>query len=127
MIYNRLLRTAGPFLLRKWKKIYKDCILTIEDYILLEILRVQAEEFKCVDREKIVNYSKSFKDIFYVIKNKDNNIGYCIYYLKPAFSIKGFEKQAVLSALTIDMNLRSEGFAEKLLKESIDEMKLNGI
>jgi ribosomal-protein-alanine N-acetyltransferase len=47
--------------------------------------------------------------------------------LKPAFSFKGFEKQAVLSALTIDMNLRSEGFAEKLLKESIDEMKLNGI
>lgn len=111
--------------LKQWKK-DKDNVLTIEDYILPEILRVQAEAFKWKP-EKIINYSKSFKDIFYVIKNKDNIIGYCIYCLKPAISLKGFEKQAVLSALTIDTNLRGEGFAERLLKESIDEMKLNGI
>jgi ribosomal-protein-alanine N-acetyltransferase len=47
--------------------------------------------------------------------------------LKPAISLKGFEKKAVLFAFTIDTNLRGEGFAERLLKESIDEMKLNGI
>jgi ribosomal-protein-alanine N-acetyltransferase len=53
--------------------------------MLPEILRIQAEVFKCVNREKLVNYSKIFKEIFYVIKNKDKVIGYCIYYLKQAF------------------------------------------
>jgi len=60
--------------------------------MLPEILRIQAEVFKRVNREKLVNYSKIFKEIFYVIKNKDKVIGYCIYYLKQAFSFKGFEK-----------------------------------
>jgi [ribosomal protein S18]-alanine N-acetyltransferase len=127
MIYNRLLRTAGPFLLRKWKKIYKDCILTIEDYMLPEVLRIQVEVFNRENREKLVNYSKSFRDVFYVINNNDKVIGYCIYYLKPALSFKGFEMQSVLSALAIDINFRGKGFAERLLKESIEEMKLNGI
>ena len=128
MIFNKLLRdTAGPFLLRQWKKIDKEIILTIEDYMLPEVLRIQAEAFKRVNQEKLVNYSKNFRDIFYVIKNKDKIIGYCIYYLRPALSFKGFEKQSVLSALAIDMNFRGEGFAERLLKESIEEMKLNGI
>ena len=128
MIFNRLLRdAAGPFLLRQWKKMDKENILTIEDYMLPEIFRIQAEAFNRENRERLINYSKSFRDIFYVIKNEDNIIGYCIYYLKPALSFKGFEKQAVLSALAIDMNFRGEGFAERLLKESIEEMKLNGI
>ena len=128
MIFNKLLRdTAGPFLLRQWKKIDKENILTIEDYMLPEVLRIQVEAFNRENREKLIKYSKSFRDIFYVIKNGDNIIGYCIYYLKPALSFKGFEKQAVLSALAIDMNFRGEGFAERLLKESIEEMKLNGI
>ena len=128
MIFNKLLRdTAGPFFLRKWKKIDKENILTIEDYMLPEVLRIQVEAFNRENREKLVKYSKIFRDIFYVIKNEDNIIGYCIYYLKPALSFKGFEKQAVLSALAIGMNFRGEGFAERLLKESSEEMKLNGI
>lgn len=127
MICSRLLRTAGPFLLRHWRKIDIDDILTIEDYMLPEVLRIQVEAFNRENRDKLVNYSKSFRNIFYVIKNNDVVIGYCIYYLKPALSFKGFEMQSVLSALAIDMNFRGKGFAEKLLKESIEEMKLNGI
>ena len=127
MICNRLLRSAGPFLLRKWKKIDKEGILTIEDYMLPEVLKIQVEAFTRENRDKLVNYSKSFRDIFYVIKNNDKIIGYCIYYLKPTLSSKGFEIQSVLSALAIDMNFRGKGLAERLLKESIEEMKLNGI
>jgi [ribosomal protein S18]-alanine N-acetyltransferase len=127
MICNRLLRTAGPFLLRQWREIDKDDILTIEDYMLPEVLRIQVEAFNRENREKLVNYSKSFRNIFYVIKNNDAVIGYCIYYLKPALSFKGFEMQSVLSALAIDMNFRGKGVAERLLKKSIEEMKLNGI
>ncbi len=128
MIFNRLLRdVAGPFLLRQWKKMDKENILTIEDYMLPEIFRIQAEAFNRENRERLINYSKSFRDIFYVIKNKDKVIGYCFYYLKPALSFQGFEKQSVLFALAVDINFRGEGFAEKLLKESIEEMKLNRI
>jgi len=62
-----------------------------------------------------------------LLKPKIRLLGYCIYYLKQAFSFKCFEKQSVLWELIIDMNYRGEGFAERLLKESIKEMKLNGI
>lgn len=72
MIFNRLLRdAAGPFLLRQWKKMDKENILTIEDYMLPEIIRIQDKVFSCVNREKSVNHSRAFRDIFYATENKD--------------------------------------------------------
>ena len=53
--------------------------------MLPEILRIQAEGFKHKNHEKIVKYSKNFRNIFYVIKSQDKVVGYCIYYLKPVF------------------------------------------
>ena len=67
------------------------------------------------------------KNTFYVIKSQDKVIGYCTYYLKPTLSLKGFEKQSIINSIAIDSNFRYKGFAKRLLKESIEEMKLNGI
>ena len=128
MILRRLLReTAGTFLERQWEQAEKGNIVLVEERMLPEILRIQAEGFKHINREKIVRYSNSFKKTFYVIENQDKIVGYCIYYLKPALSSKGFEKQSVISEIAIDKNFRGRGFAEKLLKESIEEMKLNTV
>ncbi len=128
MSFKKLLQdTAGIFLLRQWKQIEKENIVPIEDSMLPEILRIQAEGFKNVSPEKLVKYSKNSRNIFYVIKNKGKVVGYCIYYLKPTLSLRGFKKQSVICSIATDRNFRGRGFAGKLLESSIGEMKLNGI
>jgi ribosomal-protein-alanine N-acetyltransferase len=128
MVLKRILRdTAGTFLSKQWKQTEKENIVPVEDSMLPEIFRIQAGGFKQRNQEKIVRYSNSFRKIFYVIKEKDKVVGYCTYYLKPALSFRGLEKQSVISEIAIDRNFRGRGFAEKLLKESIEEMKINRV
>lgn len=88
------------------------------------ILRIQVEGFRNGSLKKLLKYSKNSGNIFYVIKSQDKVIGYCTYYLKMTLSFKGFVKQSVISEISIDRNFRSNGFAERLLNESIEEMKL---
>lgn len=128
MSLNKLLRdTAGNLLVKHWKPIEKEDIVSIEDSMLREVFRIQAEGFKNVSPEKLVKYSKNFRNIFYVIKSRDKIVGYCIYYLKPTLSLKGFEKQSVIYSIATDRNFRGRGFAERLLRSSIEEMKVNRI
>lgn len=54
-------------------------------------------------------------------------MGYCIYYLRPVLSLKGFKKKSVIYSISIDKNFRRKRYGENLLKESIKEMRLNGI
>jgi [ribosomal protein S18]-alanine N-acetyltransferase len=122
-----LLDYAGISLLRQWKQTEKETIMPVEDSMLPEILRIQAEGFKHKNCEKIFKYSKNFRTIFYVIKSQDKVAGYCIYCLRPVISFKGFGKGSVINEIVIDRNFRGKGFAERLLKETIEEMKLNGI
>ncbi|RPJ78298.1 MAG: GNAT family N-acetyltransferase [Alphaproteobacteria bacterium] len=122
-----LLDYIGAFLLRQWKQTERENIISVEDSMFPEIFRIQAEGFKHGNQEKILKYSKNFRDVFYVIKNEDRIAGYCIYYLRAAISSKSFEKQSVISEIAIDRNFRGKRFAERLLKKSIEEMKLNGI
>ncbi|MGB9132523.1 MAG: GNAT family N-acetyltransferase [Methanosarcina sp.] len=126
--FKKLLRdTVGTFLLRQWKQTEKGDIVSIEESMLPEVFRIQEEGFKNGNKEKIAIYSKKMKKIFYVIMSQDKVVGYCIYYLKSALSLKGFEKISVICAIATDSNYRGRGFAERLLKKSIEEMKLNGI
>lgn len=120
-----LLDTAGIFLLKGWKQIEKENVGTVDDTMLPEILRIQAEGFKYERQGEIIQYSKKFRNVFYVIKIQDKVIGYCIYRLKPAFSSRGFEKKSVIYSIAIDSKFRNKGFGRKLLEESIKEMKLN--
>ncbi|AKJ37730.1 GNAT family N-acetyltransferase [Methanosarcina barkeri] len=119
--------TTGNLLVKKWKSIEKGDIVSIEDDMLPEVLRIQAEGFKNGSSEKLIRYSKNSKNIFYVMKSKDEIVGYCVYYLKPAISLKGFEKKSVISSIATDKNFRGRGFAERLLRISTEEMKVNGI
>jgi ribosomal-protein-alanine N-acetyltransferase len=92
-----------------------------------EILKIQAEGFQYKNEKDIIRYSNMMRNTFYVILSQDKPVGYCIYYLKPVFSLRHFKKKAVIYSIAIDRNFRSKGFGEKLLRESIKEMKLNGI
>jgi ribosomal-protein-alanine N-acetyltransferase len=122
-----LLDTAGSFLLKEWKQIEKENVETVDGTVLPEILRIQAEGFENKRQEEIIKYSKKFRKIFYVIKSQNKVIGYCIYHLKPAFSLRGFEKKSVIYSIAIDRKFRNKGFGRRLLEESIKEMKLNKV
>lgn len=128
IIFSKLIQDfTRPFLLREWKQTEKENIVPVGDSMLPEIFRIQAEGFKNGSQNKLIKYSKNSKNTFYVIKSQDKIVGYCAYYLKLAFSLKGFEKQSVVSSIATDVEFRGKGFAERLLKESIKEMKLNNI
>ncbi len=122
-----LLDTAGAFLLKRWKKIEKENIVSVEEPMIPELLRIQSEAFNYGNREKLIRYSKNARDIFYVIKDQDKIAGFCMYYLKPTIGFGGFKNKSVISSIAIDREFRGKGLAENLLKESIKEMKLNGI
>lgn len=95
--------------------------------MLPEVLRIHDEGFENQSSETLIKYSKNCRNTFYIIKDNNRIAGYCSYYLKPYLSLKGFEKQSVISSIAIDRNFRGKGFAERLLKSSIEEMKVNGI
>ncbi|WP_269852146.1 GNAT family N-acetyltransferase [Methanosarcina horonobensis] len=125
---KRILRdNFGILLLKGWKQLDKGSIVLVDDHVIPEILRIQSEEFQNKSEKDIVRHSKCSREIFYVIKNQNKVIGYCIYYLKPKISFKSFKRQAVIYSIATDRNFRCKGFAERLLKESIKEMKLNRI
>ncbi len=126
-IKNTLRDTAENFHLKGWKQIEKENVETADDSMLPDVFRIQAEGFKKERQEEIIKYLKKSRKIFYVIKNQDKVIGYCIYYLKPAFSSRGFEKRSVIYSIAIDSKFRNRGFGRKLLEESISEMKLNRV
>ncbi|KKH95996.1 GCN5 family acetyltransferase [Methanosarcina sp. 1.H.T.1A.1] len=119
--------TAGIFLLKGWKQIEKENVGTVDDAMLSEILRIQAEGFKNERQGEIIKYSQKFRKVFYVIKRQDKVIGYCIYHMKPFLSSRGFEKKSVIYSIAIDSKFRKKGFGRKLLEESIREMKLNRV
>ncbi len=113
--------------IRKWIQVEKENVVSIEDSMLPEIIRIQSEGFETKSRNGIRRYSKRMRKIFYVIKSQDQVVGYCIYYIKPILSLKGFKKKSVIYSISIDKNFRRKGYGEKLIKESVKEMRLNGV
>ena len=119
--------TTGNIYIKGWTQIEKENVETANDITLPEVLRIQAEGFEKERKREIIKYFKKSRKIFYVIKNQNKVIGYCIYYLKPAFPSRGFKKRAVIYSIAIDSKFRNKGFGRKLLEESIREMKLNKV
>ncbi|AKB79128.1 GCN5-related N-acetyltransferase [Methanosarcina horonobensis HB-1 = JCM 15518] len=131
-LYSRSLKTmlrntAGVFLLTRWKQVEKENVGTVDETTLPEVLRIQAEGFENQRQGDLIKHSKKFREIFYTIKSRDSVIGYCTYYLKPSFSLRGFEKESVIYSVAIDRKFRNKGFGRKLMEESILEMKHNGV
>lgn len=122
-----LRNTAGVFLLTRWKQVEKENVGTVDETTLPEVLRIQAEGFENQRQGDLIKHSKKFREIFYTIKSRDSVIGYCTYYLKPSFSLRGFEKESVIYSVAIDRKFRNKGFGRKLMEESILEMKHNGV
>ena len=117
---KRLMRDfIGALLIKRWEQTEKENVVSIKDNMLPEVLRIQAEGFEIRRPDMLIKYSKRLRKIFYVIKSKNQVVGYSIYYIRPSFSFKGLKKKSVICSIAIDRNFRGMGFANKLLKESI--------
>lgn len=126
--FKRLIRDAiGVFLIRNWKQTEKESVMPIEDVMLPEVFRIQEEGFENQGQNELIKYSKKLRKIFYVIKSQDQVVGYSTYYIRLIPSLKGFKKISVICSISVDKSFRRKGFGEKLLKESIQEMKLNKV
>jgi [ribosomal protein S18]-alanine N-acetyltransferase len=126
--FRKLERNISESLfLKKWKPVDKENVVPLENFMIPEILRIQNEGFENKNPDRIIRYSKKLKKIFYVIKSQDKTVGYCSYYIKPVFSLRRFKTKSVIYSIAIDKNFRNKGFGGKLLRESIKEMRLNGI
>lgn len=126
--FKRLLRnTFGVYLLKEWKSINKEDIVSVDDTMLPEILRIQEEAFDGKNQKNLIRYAKKLRKIFYVIKSQDRIAGYCAYYLNPELSREGLRRKSVIYSIAIDNKFQGKGYGRKLLEESIKEMKLNGI
>lgn len=119
--------TGGSLFLKKWKQTDKKNVVPVENFMIPEILRIQNEGFENKNPERIIRYSQKLKKIFYVIKSQDKAVGYCVYYIKPVLSLRHFKKKSIIYSIAIDKNFRNKGFGGELLRESIKEMRLNGI
>jgi ribosomal-protein-alanine N-acetyltransferase len=113
--------------MKKWKNTKKEDIVSIDETMLPEVLRIHAEAFNRKNQENLIKYSKRLRKIFYVIKSRNKIAGYCSYYLKPELSFKGLRIKSVIYSIATDNKFRGEGYGRRLLEESIKEMKLNGI
>lgn len=126
--FERLVRDiTGILFIQRWKQMEKENVVPVEDSMLCEVIRIQSEGFENENLDGIRKYSKRMRKIFYVIKSQEQIVGYCIYYIRPFLSLKGFKKKSVVYSIAIDRNYRRRGFGEKLLKESIKEMRLNAV
>ena len=124
---RRLQDYIGSYTLKKWNRIENKDIATVDNKQLSEVIRIFKDNFHNRSEKNIVIYSKRFKDIFYVVKHNGKVVGYCSYYIKPMFSINEFKKVAVIFSMLIDKNCRGIGLGQKIIKESIEEIRLNNI
>ena len=78
--------TISTLYIMRWRQVDKESIVSIEDFMLPEIIRILSEGFEIKSLNSVRRYSKRMRKIFYVIKSHENVVGYCIYYIKPLLS-----------------------------------------
>jgi len=84
--YKRLLQDyIGSFLVKNWKKIDNENIVSVNSEMLKDVFRIYNDNFDVDSTKMIMRYSKIFKDIFYIPKFENNVVGYCIYLHKTCF------------------------------------------
>lgn len=55
--------------IRKWIQVEKENVVSLEDSMLPEIVRIQSDGFGTKSQNGVKRYSKRMKKIFYVIKS----------------------------------------------------------
>lgn len=118
---------VGSSISKKWIKIDKENVTTINKASLSDVLKIFNQNFPNRSEKKLIRYSQLFPNIFYVAKYNGRFVGYCSYYIQPTFSLKRIKKSAVIFSIAIDRDFSRKGFGEALLRESIKELTANNI
>jgi len=68
--FERLVRdTIAALYIRRWRQVEKENVVSIDDSMLPEIIRIHSEGFETKSRNVIRRYSRRMRKIFYVIKS----------------------------------------------------------
>ena len=111
----------------KWRKIENEDIDIVNAETLKHVLSIYKDNFNTENTTQLDKYSKIFRDLLYVMENEDGVVGYCGYYIKPVFSNRRLKVKSIIYSFAIDKKYRRKKYGEKLLIESIKEMKLNKV
>lgn len=117
----------GSSISRKWIRLDKGNVTTVDKTSLSEVLKIFNQNFPNRTEKRLIQYSQIFKHIFYVIQYNGKSVGYCSYYIQPIVSLRGIKKVAVVYSIAVDRNYSRMGFGEALLKESLKELTVNDI
>jgi ribosomal-protein-alanine N-acetyltransferase len=134
-LIKRQKRTAsdylGSLLTRNWKRLPRRVIATVDPMTLAEVLAIHRATFNSisdqVSDQAYRRYSSIFRHIFYIAKRENRVVGYCVNYIRPAFTQSGLVKTAVVYVIAVDGMYRRQGIGTQLLDTSIEEMRLNNI
>ncbi|MFA0823306.1 MAG: GNAT family N-acetyltransferase [Methanomethylovorans sp.] len=117
----------GSGISKKWSKIDKVNITTVDEASLTDVLKIYSQNFPNRSEKKLIRYSQIFPNIFYVIQYNGKSVGYCSYYIQPTLSLRKIKRSAVIFSVAVDRDFSRKGFGEALLRESIKELKVNRI
>jgi ribosomal-protein-alanine N-acetyltransferase len=117
----------GSSISRKWIRLDKGNVTTVDKTSLSEVLKIFNQNFPNRTEKRLIQYSQMFKHIFYVIQYNGKSVGYCSYYIQPIVSLRKIKKVAVVYSIAVDRNYSRMGFGEALLKESLKELAANNI
>lgn len=112
---------------KKWSKIDKGNITTVDEASLTDVLKIYNQNFPNRSEKKLIRYSQLFPSIFYLIQYNGKSVGYCSYYIQPTLSLRKIKRSAVIFSIAVDRDFSRKGFGEALLRESIKELKVNSI
>lgn len=118
---------VGSIITQRWVRITDKNVTNVSGEMLNEVLRLYNENFMEINEERFTKYALFFRKTTYVYTRNNEVKGYCLYYIKPCLSTKGFQKTATLYSFTVDSRCRGQGIGVKLLQKSLLEMRLNSI
>lgn len=119
--------SIGSSISKKWIKIDKGNITTVDKASLSDVLKIFNQNFPNRSEKKLIRYSQLFSNIFYVVQYNGKSVGYCSYYIQPTLSLRRIKESAVIFSIAVDRDFSRKGFGETLLRESIKELKANNI
>ena len=102
-------------------------IRTFKEDDFVRILDLQNSCFRKKDHHQIFNYSRLFRNIFYVFEENGKIIAYLGFYIHLKFENFKLVQKAVAFSGCVDEHQRGRGIYSTLYKECLTELKNNNV
>ncbi|HWQ20004.1 MAG TPA: GNAT family N-acetyltransferase [Methanotrichaceae archaeon] len=126
--YRRsVLDMLGGFLSRDWKKTESRYVAVIDNKSLNDVIAISERHWDQSHGRALLNYSRIFKDTFYVLNRDGEVVGYCLCCIRPSLSLRGLHKISVICSFVVREDFRGKGAGKMIMKHVVKEMRLNSI